>query len=91
MPDISISNAFRIIKFLFMLCAWAFGIVGLVCGAFIMVLSIVSDTSIKTPYMAPFAPFELNDGLSTLYSNKRLAILRPKYLHTKAKIKRRPL
>ncbi len=91
MPDISISNAFRIIKFLFMLCAWAFGIVGLVCGAFIMVLSIVSDTSIKTPYMAPFAPFELNDSLSTLYSNKRLAILRPKYLHTKAKIKRRPL
>lgn len=90
MPDISISNSFRIIKFLFMICAWAFGICGIVCATFVMILSAVSDTSIKTPYMVPLVPFYISDAKGKLYSNKRLEIFRNKYLKTKAKIKRKP-
>lgn len=89
-PDISVSNSFRIIKFLFMVCAWLFGIVGLVCAVFVTVLAAVSDTSLKTPYMSPLVPFDLSDSLNELYSNKQTAIFRKKYLHTKAKIKRKP-
>lgn len=90
-PDISISNSFRVIKLIFMVCSWFFGIAGLVCGAFAMVLAIVSDTSLKTPYFAPFAPFNFRDSLRGIYSNKLIEKLRPSYLNTKAKIRRKDI
>ncbi len=89
MPDISMSNAFRIIKIIFMICAWIFGIPGLCLGAFVMIMSVINDTSLKTPYLAPFAPFNLKDSIKNIYTNKRLALLRFSFLNTKAKIKRK--
>lgn len=89
MADISMANSFRIIKIMFMLAAWIFGIPGLVCAGFVMILSIIDDTSLKTPYMAPFAPFNMRDSMQNLYTNKRLSLFRMSYLNTKAKIKRK--
>lgn len=89
MPDISMSNAFRIIKIIFMVCAWIFGIPGLSIGAFIMMMSVINDTSLKTPYLSPFAPFNLKDSIKNIYTNKRLSLLRFSFLNTKAKIKRK--
>ncbi len=88
-PDISISNSFRVIKLMLMVCSWLFGIAGLVCGAFVMILTIVSDTSIKTPYFAPYAPFSPKDSIKAIYSNRLTDKLRPSYLNTKAKIRRK--
>lgn len=89
MSDIFMANSFRIIKILFMFSAWIFGIAGLACAGFIMLASIIDDTSLKTPYMAPFAPFNMRDSLKNIYTNKRLDIFRMSYLNTKAKIRRK--
>ncbi len=89
MADVSMANSFRIIKILFMLTSWIFGIPGLVCAGFLMLISIIDDTSLKTPYMAPFAPFNFYDSIQKLYTNKRLSFFRMSYLNTKAKIKRK--
>ena len=88
-PDYNITNAVRMLKFVFILLTGLFGLFGLMCGLFLVLLTLISDTSLKTPYFAPYAPFRLRDALKGIFTNKYVSVKRPEYLHTKADIRQK--
>ncbi|MBT2740673.1 spore germination protein [Bacillus sp. ISL-77] len=60
-PNFNMSISVRILRFLFMLLAASFGLVGIILGLIVMVLHLNSLRSFGVPYLAPFAPFILKD------------------------------
>ncbi|HIV02629.1 MAG TPA: spore germination protein [Candidatus Aphodoplasma excrementigallinarum] len=88
-PDYNITNAVRMLKFVLIVLTGVFGLFGLMCGLFLLLLTLVSDTSLKTPYLAPYAPFRLRDALKGIFTNPYLSVRRPSYLHTKARIRQK--
>lgn len=88
-PDYNLTNAVRMLKFGLILITSLFGLFGLICGLFLFVLSIISDTSIKTPYFAPYAPFSPLDAAKGIFTNRYLSVKRPEYLNTKNKIRQK--
>jgi spore germination protein KA len=60
-PNFNMSISVRILRFLFMLLAASFGLVGIILGLIVMVLHLNSLRSFGVPYLAPFAPFTLKD------------------------------
>lgn len=86
-PDYNFTNAIRMLKFALILFTAFFGLFGLVCGLFLLVLNLVSDTSLKTPYLAPYAPFMPMDALKGIFTNSYLSKRRPAFLKTKNKIR----
>lgn len=88
-PDYNITNAVRMLKFALIILTGIFGLFGLMCGLFLLLLTLISDTSVKTPYFAPYAPFRLRDALKSIFTNKYLSVKRPGFLHTKAVIRQK--
>ncbi len=88
-PDYNLTNAVRMIKFVFIFLTAFFGLFGLVCGLFLLALMLISDTSLKTPYFAPYAPFGFVDALKGIFTNKYLSIKRPDFLKTKNKTRQK--
>ncbi|WP_413023968.1 spore germination protein [Peribacillus frigoritolerans] len=60
-PNNSMSIAFRMLRFLFMILATTFGLYGIILGLIVMVLHLNSLRSFGLPYLAPNAPFILQD------------------------------
>ncbi|WP_420489034.1 spore germination protein [Neobacillus vireti] len=60
-PNFNISISVRILRFLFMLLAASFGLLGIILGLIVMVLHLNSLRSFGVPYLTPFAPFILKD------------------------------
>lgn len=88
-PDYSFTNAIRMLKFLFITFTGLFGMFGLMCTLFLVLLTLISDTSLKTPYLAPYAPLKPTDALKTLLSNRYISKKRPSFLRTKSIIRRK--
>ncbi len=88
-PDYNITNAVRMLKFVLIILTGVFGMFGLMSGLFLLFLTLVSDTSLKTPYLAPYAPFRLRDALKGIFTNPYLSVRRPSYLHTKADVRQK--
>ncbi|MCX7614583.1 MAG: spore germination protein [Clostridiales bacterium] len=55
-PNYSLSNAIRILRFIMMILANSFGIFGLYVGIMILVLHLSKLKSIGVPYLTPYAP-----------------------------------
>ncbi|MGG0412671.1 spore germination protein [Peribacillus simplex] len=60
-PSNSMAMAFRMLRFLFMILAATFGLYGIILGLIVMVLHLNSIRSFGLPYLAPNAPFILQD------------------------------
>ncbi|MFJ7307288.1 spore germination protein [Peribacillus frigoritolerans] len=60
-PANSMASAFRMLRFLFMILAATFGLYGIILGLIVMVLHLNSIRSFGLPYLAPNAPFILQD------------------------------
>jgi spore germination protein KA len=87
-PVYALAMAIRILRFALILLASMFGLYGMVLGLIMMVAHLASLRSFGVPYLAPVAPFIIEDmddvfvrfpiwGMKT----------RPKYLETKAPLK----
>lgn len=88
-PDYNLTNAIRMLKFGFILLTSFFGLFGLVSGIFLVLLTLISDTSLKTPYLSPYAPLKPVDAAKTIFSNRYVSKKRPSFLHTKLKIRKK--
>lgn len=88
-PDYNITNTIRMLKFALIFLTSIFGLFGLMCGLFLLLLTLISDTSVKTPYFAPYAPLRIRDALKGIFTNQYLSVNRPGYLHTKAAVRQK--
>ncbi|WP_373231180.1 spore germination protein [Cohnella sp.] len=83
-PQQNMAAAIRLLRFPFMIVAYLFGAVGIVCGMMMLAEHIISLQSLRTPFGSPFAPLhtsEWRDMLVRLPSRmlrKRPISLRPK-------------
>jgi spore germination protein KA len=60
-PSYNMAIAVRMIRFILMMFAASFGLYGIIVGIIAMVLHLCSLRSFGMPYLAPFAPFILED------------------------------
>jgi spore germination protein KA/spore germination protein len=84
-PDFTLTNPFRIIKFLLIIITGLFGFYGFILGITLMVANLVSVNTFGVAYMAPFAPFNMKDFLKGVFYSKSMAPKRPNYLNLKDK------
>nr|WP_245855997.1 spore germination protein [Paenibacillus rigui] len=66
-PSFSMGIAIRMIRFLLMVLAATFGLFGIMVGLIALVLHLCSLRSFGVPYMAPFAPFIIEDQKDNLF------------------------
>ena len=88
-PDYSLSGTVRIVKFAMIFLTAFFGMLGLTAGLFLLFGAAISDTSLHTPYFAPYAPFSLRDALKSIFTNKYVSVRRPSFLHPKTKVRQK--
>lgn len=79
-PSYNMGISIRMIRFPYMILAASFGLYGILVGAIVMVLHLCSLRSFGVPYMAPFAPFIVEDQKDNIFRLPRWAMLtRPRY------------
>lgn len=86
-PDYSLINPFRVLKFILMVFTGFLGFYGFSIFLTFVLVQLVSTNSFGVPYMAPWAPFNLYDFLRSLIYNLTITPKRPKYLRTKDETK----
>ena len=84
-PNVTMSNPFRIIKFLMLLISGILGFYGFSLGITVIVINMISINSFGVPYGAPFGPFNLHDFLRTFMYSKTFSPKRQQYMQTKDK------
>ncbi|MDO8685299.1 MAG: spore germination protein [Clostridiales bacterium] len=82
-PDYSIMNPLRVMKFFMLVLTGIFGLLGFSLGLCFIITSIISTSSFGVPYLAPFAPFNWYDFTRTFFYSKKIAKKRPNFLKTK--------
>lgn len=85
MPDFSLVNPIRILKFIAILCTGFWGFYGLVLFSCALLIHLVSIESFGVSYLAPFAPFNRYDFVRSFIFNISFSPYRPKHLNTKDK------
>jgi spore germination protein KA/spore germination protein len=86
-PDYTLVNPIRVLKFILILFTGALGFFGFTIFLTFILAELVSLNSFGVPYMAPWAPFNLYDFIRTLIDSPTMSSKRPKYLRTKDKTK----
>jgi spore germination protein KA len=84
-PDYSLVNPFRVLKFILLLFTGTMGFFGFTIFLTFILAELVSLNSFGVPYMAPWAPFNFYDFIRTFISNSTIDHKRPTYLRTKDK------
>jgi len=79
-PDMSLMNAFRILKFMLIFMTGFLGFYGLILGITLILANLVSNNSFGVPYMAPYAPFNSYDFWRSLLFNRSTSPKRQKYM-----------
>lgn len=87
-PDYSIMNVFRVLKFMLILATGFFGFLGFTVFVLVVLMQMVSHNSFGVPYMSPVAPFNLYDFLRTLMYSTTTSPKRPNYLNTNDKYRK---
>jgi spore germination protein KA/spore germination protein len=82
-PDYTLVNPFRILKFVLIIFTGALGFYGFTLFITFILIELVSLNSFGVPYLAPWAPFNLYDFYRTIISNSTINPKRPTYLRTK--------
>lgn len=84
-PDYSLMNPFRVLKFGLLLFTGMLGFYGFTIFIVFILAELVSLNSFGVPYMAPFAPFNARSFRKSVITNTTLDQERPAYLNTKDK------
>nr|WP_225446579.1 spore germination protein [Paenibacillus rhizovicinus] len=66
-PSYNMGISIRMIRFVLMMLAASFGLYGILTGVIIMVLHLCSLRSFGVPYLAPFAPFIMEDQKDNIF------------------------
>ncbi|MGE7905778.1 spore germination protein [Peribacillus sp. NPDC094092] len=82
-PANSMAMAFRMLRFLFMILAATFGLYGIILGLIVMVLHLNSLRSFGLPYLAPNAPFILQDQKDNIVRLPHWSLLKRPHLISK--------
>ena len=82
-PDMTLSNVFRIVKFFVIILTGTFGFYGFSIAITFVFINLVSLNSFGVPFMAPIAPFKFYDFIRTLLFKKQSSPKRPQYLRNK--------
>ncbi|CEG24807.1 spore germination protein KA [Peribacillus simplex] len=82
-PANSMASAFRMLRFLFMILAATFGLYGIILGLIVMVLHLNSLRSFGLPYLAPNAPFILQDQKDNIIRMPHWSLLKRPRLTSK--------
>ncbi len=83
LPDSTLANPLRILKFLTIILTGFFGFFGFSLAITLILSMLVSVDSFGVPYMAPWAPFNGYDTLKTLIFSKRTSPKRQQYMRDK--------
>jgi spore germination protein KA/spore germination protein len=86
-PDYTLINTIRILKFVLLLFTGAFGFYGFTIFLTFILSDLVSMSSFGIPYMAPLAPYNKYDFKNSLIKSSSMNKKRLKYLKTKNKIR----
>lgn len=65
-PSSSLANTIRILRFLFMILAASFGLIGVILGFSVLTFHLCSLRSFGIPYLSPLAPVTFSDLKDTL-------------------------
>ena len=84
-PDYTLINPFRVLKFILIIFTGFLGFFGFSVFVTYVMFELVSINSFGVPYMAPFAPFNFYDFKRTLINDTTKNAKRPNYLRTKDK------
>lgn len=79
-PDYTLMNSFRIVKFLMIILSSMYGFFGLSLGVTFILCNLASINSFGVPYLAPFAPFNKYDAARTFLFRRTLAPKRQQYM-----------
>lgn len=88
-PDYTLINPFRVLKFLLIIFTGMLGFYGFTIFITFVLFDLVSINSFGVPYMAPIAPFNAYDFKRTLIDNTTDNPKRPEYLRNKDKTRGR--
>ena len=89
-PDYTLINPFRVLKFLLIIFTGMMGFFGFTVFITCVLYELVSINTFGVPYMAPFAPFNFYDFKRTLINDSTNNPKRPEYLRNKDKIRAKP-
>ncbi|MCT4686497.1 spore germination protein [Vallitalea sp.] len=81
--DYTITNTFRILKFLMIIITSIFGLFGFTMGIIFIIINLCSIDSFGVSYVSPLSPFNFKDLKNLLLSDVRTSTKRPSYLKTK--------
>ena len=84
-PDYTLMNPFRIIKFFMMILSAVFGLIGFAMGLCLIVTNVISSNSFGVAFAAPSAPFHFYDFIRSYFYSKSFSPQRPHYMDTKDK------
>jgi len=88
-PDFTIMNSIRILKFALIIITGFLGLFGLVMGLTAVMIALLSATSFGVPYLSPIVPFNFKDLKNYLISDVKTAKTRPEYVETKDKTRQK--
>ena len=82
-PDYTLVNPFRVLKFILIIFTGLLGFFGFTVFVTFVMFELVSINSFGVPYMAPFAPFNYYDFKRALINDTTNTPKRPEYLRNK--------
>ncbi len=82
-PDFTMMNTFRVLKYLVIVLTGTFGFYGMTLSHVFILAKMVSVNSFGVPFMAPWAPFNRYDFWRTLTFKKNYTPWRKQYLRNK--------
>jgi len=82
-PDYTLMNTFRVLKFILLIFSGTLGFFGFTVFLTFILVEIVSTNTFGTPLMAPWSPFNRYDFLRSLIYSTTIDPLRPNYTRTK--------
>ncbi len=87
-PDYTIINPIRILRFLMLFLSATLGLYGFIIGLIFIITNMVSTNSFGAPFMSPLAPFRPRNLIWSQTNDTRLQKRRPAFLKTKDKTKK---
>lgn len=66
-PSVEMNTSIRVLRFPFMLAAAVFGFFGMAIGTIVLVIHLLSLSSLKQPYFAPFIPLDTSRFLEVFF------------------------
>ncbi len=82
-PDITLAQPLRILKFLVILMTGFLGFFGFALAITLIISIVVSIDSFGVPYMAPWSPFNAYDFVRSFLFSKRMSPKRQQYMRNK--------